>query len=56
MTSQVIDTLIFITVAFYGERPIGNLIVGQALAKVVLSIVLVPPLIALLVRLARRYD
>jgi queuosine precursor transporter len=51
--SQVIDTLIFITVAFYGVRPIADLIMGQALAKVVLSLVLVPPVIALLVRLAR---
>jgi uncharacterized integral membrane protein (TIGR00697 family) len=53
MLSQVVDTLIFITVAFYGVRPIGDLIMGQALAKVVLSIVLVPFLIALLVRLAK---
>ena len=51
--SQVVDTLIFITLAFYGEFPIGALLLGQALAKVVLSIVLVPPLIALFVRLAR---
>ena len=54
--SQVVDTLIFITVAFYGEFPIGSLIVGQMIAKVVLSIVLVPPLIALFVRLGRRWD
>ncbi|MBD3728334.1 MAG: queuosine precursor transporter [Sphingomonadales bacterium] len=54
MMSQVVDTLIFITVAFYGVRPITELIMGQALAKVVLSIVLVPPLIALAVRLARK--
>jgi uncharacterized integral membrane protein (TIGR00697 family) len=53
MLSQVVDTLIFITVAFYGVRPIGALIAGQALAKVVLSLVLVPLLIALLVRVAR---
>lgn len=53
MLSQVVDTLIFITVAFYGVRPIAELIAGQALAKVVLSIVLVPPLIALLVRLSK---
>lgn len=52
MLSQVVDTLIFITVAFYGERPIAELIAGQALAKVVLSLVLVPLLIALLVRIA----
>jgi uncharacterized integral membrane protein (TIGR00697 family) len=51
--SQIVDTLIFITVAFYGERELAPLIAGQALAKVVLSLVLVPPLIALLVRLAR---
>lgn len=51
--SQVVDTLIFITVAFYGVRPIGALIAGQALAKVTLSIVLVPPLISIVVRLAR---
>lgn len=53
MLSQIVDTLIFITIAFYGVRPIGELIAGQALAKVVLSIVLVPPLIALLTRLAK---
>ena len=51
--SQAVDSLIFITLAFYGQFPIGSLLVGQILAKVVLSIVLVPPLIALLVRLAR---
>lgn len=51
--SQIVDTLIFITVAFVGVRPIGELILGQALAKVVLSIVLVPLLIALFVRLAK---
>ena len=54
--SQVVDTLIFITLAFYGEFPIGSLLLGQALAKVVLSVMLVPPLIALAVGLARRYD
>ena len=56
LVSQVVDTLIFITIAFYGVRPIGALILGQALAKVVLSIVLVPLLIALLVWLARRME
>ena len=54
--SQVVDTLIFITLAFYGQFPIGSLLIGQALAKVVLSVVLVPPLIALGVGLARKYD
>jgi uncharacterized integral membrane protein (TIGR00697 family) len=54
--SQIIDTLIFISVAFYGIRPIGDLLLGQMLAKVVLSIVLVPPLIYLFVALGRRLD
>ncbi len=54
--SQVVDTLIFITVAFYGVFPIGELILGQMLAKVVLSIVLVPPLIYVFVGLGRRLD
>ena len=56
LVSQVVDTLIFITIAFYGVRPIGALILGQALAKVVLSIVLVPLLIALLVGIAKRLE
>lgn len=54
--SQVVDTVIFITLAFYGQFPIRDLILGQMLAKVVLSLVLVPPLIALVVGLARRSD
>ena len=54
--SQIVDTLIFITVAFYGVRPIADLIVGQALAKVILSIVMVPLLIMLLVGIGRRLD
>lgn len=54
MLSQVVDTLIFITIAFYGVRPIAELMMGQALAKVVLSVVFVPPVIRLLVWLGRR--
>src|SRR5215213_3494566 len=54
--SQIVDTLIFITVAFYGVFPIGELILGQMLAKVVLSIVLVPPLIYVFVAVGRRLD
>jgi len=56
LISQVVDTLVFITIAFYGVRPIGTLIAGQALAKVVLSIVLVPALIALFVWAAPRME
>jgi uncharacterized integral membrane protein (TIGR00697 family) len=54
--SQVVDTLIFITIAFYGVFPIGELVLGQMIAKVVLSAVLVPPVIYLLVGLGRRLD
>jgi uncharacterized integral membrane protein (TIGR00697 family) len=56
MASQVVDTLIFIAIAFYGVFPIGELLVGQMLAKVVLSAVLVPLLIVLLVGIGRRLD
>ncbi|MGX7951549.1 queuosine precursor transporter [Tsuneonella sp. HG249] len=54
--SQAIDSVIFITLAFYGEFDIRNLLIGQVLAKVALSVVLVPPLIALGVSIARRLD
>jgi queuosine precursor transporter len=54
--SQIVDTLLFITIAFYGVFPIGDLLLGQMLAKVVLSAVLVPPLIYLFVGLGRRLD
>lgn len=56
MLSQIADTLIFVTVAFYGIFPIGELLVGQMLTKVVLSLVLVPPLIYFFVALGRFLD
>ena len=54
--SQAIDSVIFVTLAFYGEFPITNLLIGQVIAKVVLSLVLVPVLITLGVAAARRLD
>ena len=54
--SQIVDTLLFITISFYGEFPIMNLLVGQMLAKVVLSAVLVPILIYVFVGFGRRLD
>jgi queuosine precursor transporter len=54
--SQIVDTLIFITIAFYGVFPIGELILGQMLAKVVLSAVLVPPVVYLFVAVGQRLD
>jgi queuosine precursor transporter len=54
--SQIIDTLIFITVSFYGLRPIVELMMGQMLAKIVLSAVMVPLVIILVVRIGRKLD
>jgi queuosine precursor transporter len=55
--SQVVDTVIFITVAFYGVFPsIRELLIGQMTAKVILSAVLVPPLVYAFVAIGRRLD
>lgn len=54
--SQAVDSVIFITLAFYGEFDIKNLMIGQVIAKVTLSIVLVPFLITLGVAVARKLD
>jgi len=56
MLSQIVDTLIFITIAFYGVFPIGGLLIGQMIAKVTLSIVLVPWLVYLFIGIGRRLD
>ena len=54
--SQAIDSVIFITLAFYGEFDITDLLIGQVLAKVTLSIVLVPFLITFGVKTAQWLD
>jgi len=54
--SQIVDTLLFITISFYGEFPIGDLLIGQMLAKIVLSVILVPPAVQLFVALGRHLD
>ena len=56
VVSQIVDTLLFITISFLGERPILGLMAGQMLTKVLLSIVLVPWLITGFVALGRRLD
>lgn len=56
MLSQVVDTLLFVTIAFAGIFPIGALLVGQMIVKVVLSAILVPPFIYLFVAIGRRLD
>jgi uncharacterized integral membrane protein (TIGR00697 family) len=54
--SQIIDTLLFISISFYGVRPIGELMAGQMLTKVALSFVLIPLVIAIVVNLGRKLD
>lgn len=54
--SQIVDTLLFVTIAFYGVFPITELLLGQMLAKVVLSMVLVPLLISFFVGFGHKLD
>lgn len=55
--SQIVDTLIFITVAFYGVFPtIRDLLLGQMVAKAALSLILVPPLVYAFVAMGRALD
>ena len=54
--SQIADTLLFVSIAFYGVFPIGELLLGQMLAKVTLSALLVSPVLYALVALGRRLD
>ena len=54
--SQVVDTVLFISISFYGEREIMGLMGGQLTAKIVLSIIMVPPLITAFVALGKKLD
>jgi uncharacterized integral membrane protein (TIGR00697 family) len=54
--SQIIDTLLFVSIAFYGVFPITDLLLGQMLAKVVLSMIMVPLLITFFVSYGHRLD
>lgn len=54
--SQAVDTLLFVTIAFLGVFPITTLLLGQMLAKVVLSLAVIPFVITGLVSLGRRLD
>jgi queuosine precursor transporter len=56
VASQVVDALIFVTVAFLGVFPIWQLLIGQMLVKAVLSAVIVPPLIYCAVAIGRALD
>ncbi|MHA7821028.1 MAG: queuosine precursor transporter [Erythrobacter sp.] len=54
--SQAIDSVIFVTLAFYGQFDITDLLIGQVIAKVTLSLLLVPFLITGGVKVARWLD
>ncbi len=64
LLSQIVDTVLFITIAFYGvvdpgsgqPLPIVDIMTGQIIAKLTLVIVFVPILISLAVRLGRKLD
>ncbi len=64
LLSQALDTVLFITIAFYGvvdavsgqPMPIVDIMTGQIIAKLTLVTVFVPLLIVLLVRLGRKLD
>jgi len=51
---QLIDTVIFLTIAFYGTEPVGAIIVGQYLIKLVIA-TLATPFVSLGVGLGRSY-
>jgi uncharacterized integral membrane protein (TIGR00697 family) len=57
LISQVVDTILFITISFYGTGlPIGQIMEGQIISKLVLSTIMVPALVVLFVRLGRKLD
>jgi hypothetical protein len=57
LLSQIVDTVIFITISFAGQSlPLGKIMEGQIVSKLLLSTIMVPPLIWLFVRLGRRLD
>lgn len=63
MLSQMVDTVIFITIAFWGvigadghALPLGTMMGSQIVAKLVLSTLMVPVFVWLAVQLGRRLD
>jgi uncharacterized integral membrane protein (TIGR00697 family) len=57
LLSQVVDTVLFITISFYGlDMPLMQIMEGQIISKLVLSTIMVPPLIWVFVKLGRRLD
>lgn len=57
MLSQVVDTILFITISFYGQDlPLISIMQGQIISKLVLSTIMVPPLIWVFVQLGKWLD
>ena len=64
LLSQIVDTILFISISFYGvvdaatgaPLPIGAIMEGQIVSKLILSTIMVPPLIYVFVALGRRLD
>ncbi len=64
MISQTVDTVLFISISFYGvvdqasgtPMPIAAIMEGQIISKLLLSTIMVPPFIWLFVRLGRKLD
>lgn len=57
MLSQVIDTVLFITISFAGTGlPIVQIMEGQIISKLALSTIMVPPFIWFFVKLGRKLD
>jgi queuosine precursor transporter len=58
VASQIVDTTLFITIAFYGKEgyDLAAMLYSGITAKIFLSIVMVPPLIQLAVTLGRKLD
>ncbi len=55
MVSQLLDTVIFIIIAFYGIQPVWQLIFGQYIVKLAIAVV-DTPLVYLLVHYVRKRD
>ena len=57
LLSQIVDTILFITISFYGQDlPLGEIMTGQIVSKMILSTIMVPPLIWVFVKLGRWLD
>ena len=57
LLSQVVDTVLFITISFYGQdMPLMQIMEGQIVSKLILSTIMVPPGIWLFVQLGRWLD